>query len=164
MSNRGQNWIKTIPEAYANFIDSVDEAHESRVKPSIRFVKAWKYFNDLKFISSFYLEVFTATYAETLPSPVVHRINYAADIQKIFELLAVRKFPPLPDRFGIGEPLKASPIPFQEALATNHAIAAAKSIRQANEFSAMAAAGSWQIRAAFATWYRLYRGQFPAYR
>ena len=26
MSNRGQDWIKTTPEAYANFVDTVDQA------------------------------------------------------------------------------------------------------------------------------------------
>ena len=165
MSNRGQDWIKTTPEAYANFVDTVDQAHGNRVKPLIRFVKAWKYFNDFRFISSFYLEVFTTTYAENLPPPAVHRINYPVDLQKIFELLAAHKFSPLPDRFGVGEPLRACVTPFQEAFATNYANGVASSARQANRYVPTAGIhGIWQTRAAFAVWYRLYRGHFPAYR
>lgn len=50
-------WMKASPDAHNDYVRSVDNKMSSKVKPLIRFIKAWKYFRDVS-ISSFYLELY----------------------------------------------------------------------------------------------------------
>ena len=43
------------PDAHNAYVASIDTKFGGKVKPLIRFIKAWKYFRDVP-ISSFYLE------------------------------------------------------------------------------------------------------------
>lgn len=56
-------WIKTSPSAHNAYVREINDKHGGKVKPLIRFVKAWKYFRNVA-ISSFYLEMRVAQYAD----------------------------------------------------------------------------------------------------
>jgi len=55
-------WKITSPEAHNAYVREVDAKLGGKVKPLIRFLKAWKYYRDVP-ISSFYLEMRAAKYA-----------------------------------------------------------------------------------------------------
>lgn len=74
-------WMKISPEAHIHYVNEVNKKLSSKVKPLIRFIKAWKYFRDVP-ISSFYLEMRVAKYATTESS-----IIYDIDVQRVFKLL-----------------------------------------------------------------------------
>ena len=64
----------------------IDRQHKGKVKPLIRFIKAWKYYRDVP-ISSFYLEMRVAKYAEEEET-----IVYDIDIKRVLVLLRDNKF------------------------------------------------------------------------
>lgn len=156
----GRAWMKAAPEANANFIDKVDQARGERVKPLIRFTKAWKYVNNFRFISSFYLEMFVATYANTLPAAWLHRIEYGRDLEKVFRTLAVQSFPPIQDALGIQ--IEAA-VGLSRNAARGTALAVANVAATANNHAAAALPWNSRMRAAFAVWQKLFKGKFPAY-
>ena len=57
-------WTPSSPEIHKQFIAQVDERYDYRLKPLIRFVKAWKYFKEVP-ISSFYLELSVTEYVRS---------------------------------------------------------------------------------------------------
>jgi hypothetical protein len=56
-------WIKTAPKAHNSYVTEMNKAVNFQLKTFIRFLRAWKYYNDVK-ISSCYLEMRAAKYAE----------------------------------------------------------------------------------------------------
>ncbi len=81
-------WIKTAPKAHNAYVTEVNTTYNYEVKTFIRFIKAWKYYNVVD-ISSFYLEMRAAKYAETyfkkgtVASYVVHLHYYFKDLYSI---------------------------------------------------------------------------------
>lgn len=55
-------WMRSSPDAHNEYVRTINSKHNLKVKPLIRFVKAWKYFRQVP-ISSFYLELRVAKYA-----------------------------------------------------------------------------------------------------
>ena len=80
--------MKSSPDAHNSYVRKIDQSLSNRVKPLVRFIKAWKYFRDVP-ISSFYLELRIAKYAsgESL-------IVYATDVERVFRYL---------QRIGVGQ-------------------------------------------------------------
>ena len=74
-------WMNASPDAHNEYVRSVDNKLSSKVKPLIRFIKAWKYLQNVP-ISSFYLELRVAKYASDETS-----IVYSIDIKQVFSLL-----------------------------------------------------------------------------
>ncbi|MEY0320113.1 SMODS domain-containing nucleotidyltransferase [Providencia stuartii] len=74
-------WIEISPDAHNVYVDKIDKQHFGKVKKLIRFIKAWKYYNNVP-IKSFYLEMRVAKYAESESS-----IVYEIDIKRIFQSL-----------------------------------------------------------------------------
>jgi len=70
-------WMRASPDAHNVYVASINEKLAGKVKPLIRFIKAWKYFRDVP-ISSFYLELRVAKYASGETS-----IVYDIDVKKI---------------------------------------------------------------------------------
>ena len=56
-------WMRSSPDAHNAYVREVDEDLSNKVKPLIRFIKAWKYYRNVP-ISSFYLELRVTKYAE----------------------------------------------------------------------------------------------------
>ena len=75
-------WMRASPDAHNAYVARIDAALGGRVKPLIRFVKAWKFLRGVP-ISSFYLEMRVARYAEGERS-----IVYEIDMKRVLaELL-----------------------------------------------------------------------------
>src|ERR1700720_2374044 len=54
ISDRNGGWMRSSPELHKAYIDYLDEKLNNKVKPLIRFIKAWKFNNKVK-VRSFYL-------------------------------------------------------------------------------------------------------------
>lgn len=57
------SWMRSSPHAHNAYVREIDGSLGFKVKPLIRFIKAWKYYQNVP-ISSFYLELRIAKYAE----------------------------------------------------------------------------------------------------
>ena len=65
--NFSGGWMRSSPDAHKAYVRKIDQKLGSKVKPLIRFVKAWKFYQRVP-ISSFYLELRIAKYIEGKPS------------------------------------------------------------------------------------------------
>ncbi|MBF4391316.1 nucleotidyltransferase, partial [Vibrio anguillarum] len=81
IANGSGGWLKSSPASHNSYVKRIDDKHNGKVKELIRFIKAWKYYNDVP-ISSFYLELQTARYCDS-ESTIVHRF----DIKGVFNVL-----------------------------------------------------------------------------
>ena len=84
--NGNGGWLKSCPDAHNSYVRSIDQKHNGKVKALIRFVKAWKYYNNVP-ISSFYLELKIAKFCKDESSiiyqydinpyyPIYYQVNY----------------------------------------------------------------------------------------
>ena len=88
-------WKKTSPDAHDAYVRSIDTKLSSKVKPLIRFVKAWKFFNQVP-LASFYLELRVAKYSSGESS-----IVYYIDLKRFFEHLQTIDLAGLQDPMGV---------------------------------------------------------------
>lgn len=145
-------WLRACPDAHNDYVHAVNEKHGGKVKPLIRFIKAWKFFRQVP-VSSFYLEMRTAKYAdgETV-------IVYEIDVRNILRSLWVSDFAKLQDPTGIAgyiNPCSSEP-KRQDAISK-----AWTAYSRANKAVEDAAAGN--ISEAFGWWQLLYDHSFPDY-
>ena len=76
--NCESGWMKASPDTHNEYVRSINSGLSGKLKPLIRFIKAWKYFQNVP-ISSFYLELRVAKYASGRTS-----ILYSRDVKNIF--------------------------------------------------------------------------------
>ena len=95
ISNCADGWMKVSPEAHIHYVNEVHKNLANKVKPLIRFIKAWKCFRDVP-ISSFYLEMRVAKYATTEKS-----IIYDLDVQRVLKLLWDNQLAAIQDPMGV---------------------------------------------------------------
>lgn len=88
-------WRKASPDAHNAYVDYIDGKLQGKVKPLIRYIKAWKYFLNAP-ISSFYLEMYVAKY-----SAGENSIVYYIDIARIFCALWTADLPSIQDPMGV---------------------------------------------------------------
>jgi len=93
-SNGG--WMEVSPDAHNDYVARVNKKHGGKVKPLIRFIKAWKYYREVP-ISSFYLEMRVAKYADCESS-----IIYDIDVNQILAMLDANKLAAMQDPSGFG--------------------------------------------------------------
>lgn len=145
-------WMNISPDAHNDYVSTVDTKLGGKVRPLIRFIKAWKFYRGVP-ISSFYLEMFTARYASTEMS-----IVYSIDIKRVLRQLADRELPNMYDPTGVGGTIK----PCKTAL--SHADALSKTATAATRAGkAYDAESGGDIKGAFDWWSLLYDGCFPTY-
>ncbi|MBP9702871.1 nucleotidyltransferase [Candidatus Woesebacteria bacterium] len=90
------SWMKSSPMANNKYVTQLNESLGFKVKPLIRFIKAWKFYNNVP-ISSFYLEMRTAKYISTQDS-----IIYSIDIRDVFKYLIDINLAKIIDPVGVG--------------------------------------------------------------
>lgn len=88
-------WMKSSPDAHNAYVVSINKKLGFKVKPLIRFLKAWKYYRNVP-ISSFYLELQTARYAANEKS-----IVYSIDIKNVLGFLYKNNLSKMVDPMGI---------------------------------------------------------------
>ncbi len=145
-------WMHASPDAHNAYVRSVDDKFSGKVKPLIRFIKAWKYIRAVP-ISSFYLELRVAQYASKETS-----IVYEFDVRRVLCMLRDCSLASMRDPMGISgliSPCK-SPASLIDALSKlNTAATRAEKARDAE------AAGKTAV--AFVWWRLLYDDHFPTY-
>lgn len=145
-------WMNISPDAHNDYVRGIDEKLGGKVKPLIRFIKAWKYFRDVP-ISSFYLELLLAKYASGESS-----IVYDIDVKRILCQLRDAGLANMQDPTGSSgyiQPCKTQ-ILFDDALSKLKT--AATRAEKARE-----AADNEKISDAFEWWRLLYNNAFPTY-
>lgn len=145
-------WMKVSPEAHIHYVNEVNKSRGSKVKPLIRFIKAWKYFRNVP-ISSFYLEMRVAKYAATEPS-----IIYYWDIQKFLKLLWDNQLSAIQDPMGVSGYISACKT---EALRKDALSKLETALTRAT--NAREAVKNEKISDAFDAWRLLYNYEFPTY-
>ena len=145
-------WMKTSPDAHNAYVRSVDDKLSGKVKPLIRFLKAWKCFRDVP-ISSFYLELRVAKYAAAEGS-----IVYEIDVKNILKILFDCQLASMQDPVGISGYIEAcsTDTKKQDALSKlETALTRAENARDAAYRDNFSQAFEW--------WRLVYNYEFPAY-
>ena len=93
--NCSGSWNESSPDAHNTYVRTNDQRLSNKVKPLIRFIKAWKYFQNVP-ISSFYLELRIAKYSSEEVS-----IYYAIDVKRIFSHLNSVNLAKIRDPMGV---------------------------------------------------------------
>lgn len=76
-------WMRISPDSHNDYVARVDKRLGGKVKPLIRFIKAWKFYRNVP-ISSFYLEMRVAKYAEG-ESVIVYDIDVARVLKCLWD-------------------------------------------------------------------------------
>jgi len=145
-------WMEASPDAHNAYVRWVDNKLDGRVKPLIRFIKAWKFFRSVP-ISSFYLELRVAKYASGESS-----IVYDIDVKRILCQLRDCNLASMRDPMGVSGYISPCKSPALLAVARSKVITAAARAEKAREVTARE-----NISAAFAWWRLVYNNQFPTY-
>lgn len=147
-------WMRVNPELHIRYVNSVNnkEGLDKKVKSLIRFVKAWKFYNNVK-VSSFYLEMFVAKYASTESA-----IFYSIDLKSIFEKLLSSGLSPIQDPMRVSGYINAcknSTDHSNALLALEKAVSRSKNARLNEDKD--------DIERAFYWWNLLFNEGFPSY-
>ena len=145
-------WMRSSPDAHNDYVRWIDNKLTGKVKPLIRFIKAWKYVRQVP-ISSFYLELRVAKYAHEETG-----ILYEHDISRVFNVLYNNNLANMQDPMGISgyiHPCKTEAM-LEDALSK----VLSASVRADK---ALEAFKKDTIKDAFYWWDLLYDGRFPSY-
>lgn len=152
IADGNDGWMQICPDAHNAYVDAVDKKHDGKVKPLIRFIKAWKCYRDVP-IKSFYLEMRVAKYADGESS-----IVYDIDVKSILTMLRDNGLAALQDPMGIDGyiyPCKTEAFK-QDALSKLNTAATKAEI-------ARTATTNGDIKEAFDWWKLIYNDKFPNY-
>lgn len=145
-------WMKASPDAHNAYVRWVDEKLGGKVRPLIRFIKAWKCYRDVP-IASFYLELRVAKYALDEKS-----IVYEYDVRNVLKLLWDAQLANMQDPMGISGyiPACSTDVRLQDALSKlETAYIRADKAREESK--------KGNISDAFEWWRKLYNYEFPTY-
>lgn len=145
-------WRHSSPETHNAYVRAVDQKLNGRVKPLIRFIKAWKCYRSVP-ISSFYLELRIARYAEGEQT-----IVYDIDVKRVFSHLYDVKLAKMQDPMGISGYI--SPCSTQAKLDDAWSKLSTALSRAEN---ALEAKNRGDFKGAFNWWNLVYDNKFPSY-
>jgi hypothetical protein len=150
--NCSDGWMESSPEAHNAYVRRIDAKLSSKVKPLIRFIKAWKFYQNVP-VSSFYLELQVARYADGESS-----ILYSTDVKRLLCWLDSNGLPKMQDPMGISGYI--SPCKTSAQLDDAKSKLATAATRATKAIDAESAG---KISDAFDWWRLLYNNQFPSY-
>lgn len=145
-------WMRASPDGHKAYVSAIDGKLAGKVKPLIRFIKAWKCFRDVP-ISSFYLELRVAKYASGESS-----IIYDMDVKRVLCQLRDCGLADMQDPMGVSGYIPACKTDALHKDALSKVETAASRAEKARE-----AAEKDNIADAFYWWRLLYNDQFPTY-
>lgn len=146
------SWMRASPLAHNQYVSDINKKLGNKVKPLIRFLKAWKYYCNVP-ISSFYLEIRTVKYAEKENS-----IVYSIDIYNIIKLLFDKDLPAVIDPTGISGYIQ----PCKSDAKKEEALLKLKTAKSRTE-KARLAESEENIKEAFDWWNKFFNSKFPSY-
>lgn len=152
MPDGNGGWMKAIPEAHNAFVNLHHQRLGNKLKPLIRFLKAWKYARGVP-VKSFYLEMRAAVFAANEQA-----IVYGMDLRSLFMAMATDGFAQVSDPFGVVTPVTA-------CNTANQFLQAQAAARSAADIAqnALWAEQNGRTAEAFRHWNTLFNGVFPAY-
>lgn len=145
-------WMNASPDAHNAYVSWVDGKLGGKVKPLIRFLKAWKYYRDVP-ISSFYLELRVAKYASEEKA-----IIYEYDVRNVLKLLWDCQLANMQDPMGVTGYISACKSDAFRADALSKLGTAYVRADKARE-----ASDKGDISGAFDYWRLLFNYEFPTY-
>ena len=145
-------WMRASPDAHNSYVAGINEKLGGKVKPLIRFIKAWKFFREVP-ISSFYLELRVAKYASDESS-----IIYDVDVKRILCQLRDAGLADMQDPMGVSGYIPACKTQTLKDDALSKLERAATRAEKARE-----AAVNENVSVAFDYWRLLYNNEFPTY-
>lgn len=145
-------WMKASPDAHNAYVRAVDEKLGGKVKPLIRFLKAWKFFRAVP-ISSFYLELRVAKYASD-----EKMIVYDIDVRNILKMLMDSQLASMQDPMGV-----SGYIPACKSDAAREDALSKLLMAYIRADKARTAVTNGKIQEAFDWWRLLYHDEFPTY-
>lgn len=152
IANCAGGWMRASPDAHIAYVAGINTSLGGKVKPLIRFIKAWKYYRQVP-ISSFYLELRVANYASGESS-----IVYDIDVKRVLCWLRDIALADMQDPAGVSGYISACKTQAQKDDAVSKLERAAARAEKARE-----ATGNGNIETAFTWWRLLYDDQFPTY-
>jgi len=150
--NYSSGWMKSSPTTHNAYVRDIDNNLSNKLKPLIRFIKAWKFFKSVP-ILSFYLELRVTKYAEGETY-----ISYSVDIYRFLKFLYDYELPAIQDPKGISGLIQPCKTDVQKEDAISKLSTAYVRVGKARE-----AEESGDIKDAFNWWNLMYDGNFPAY-
>lgn len=145
-------WMKASPDAHNSYVRQVDTSLSYKLKPLIRFIKAWKYYNDVP-ISSFYLELRIAKYCSEKPS-----IVYSTYVKLVLSHLHGTQLARIQDPMRISGYISPCSSPSKLSVAKSKLKTALSRAEKAQDAEA-----NGNIREAFNWWKYLFGNKFPNY-
>lgn len=145
-------WMRASPELHNKYVTARNRALGSKVKPLVRFVKAWKYLANAP-ISSFYIELRVAKYSEK-----ENTIIYSIDTRAILKLLLDNGLAAIQDPKGISGLIPACSSSTAKEEALSKLLTAYTRAAKARDAEAAGEVGD-----AFAWWDKVFFGKFPAF-
>ena len=145
-------WRQASPDAHNHYVRETDQHLNNRVKPLIRFLKAWNCFQNAH-ISSFYLELRIAKYAKEKD-----RIIYPTDLERVLAHLTAVNLAAMQDPMGVSgyvSPCRTEGQLSEARSKLSNAHARAKKAR--------AAVRDERVKEAFDWWGKLFANKFPGY-
>ncbi len=145
-------WIKSCPDAHNAYVTYINGELGRKVKPLVRFLKAWKYNRNVP-ISSFYLELRVAKYASGENS-----ILYSIDVKNVLKMLWDNQLAAIQDPMGISGyiyPCSTDTKKYDALSKLETALVRTQKAREAEEAE--------KIRDAFYWWNLVFAEKFPAY-
>ena len=145
-------WMEASPDAHNSYVRSINQKLSNKLKPLIRFIKAWKYLRNVP-ISSFYLELRTSKYASDESA-----IVYSIDVKQVFALLENIELAQIRDPMGVSgliSPCRTNPDLTSAKSKVSTALSRAVKARKAEE--------DGDIKEAFYWWDLVFDGKFPSY-
>ena len=152
IADGNDGWMEVSPDAHNAYVDYIDKQHGGKVKPLIRFIKAWKFYQGAK-ISSFYLEMRVAKFAADEKS-----IAYDIDINTILRHLMDSELAMMQDPMGVSGYIYPCKTEASKQDALSKLSTAATRSQKARD-----ATINSNIKEAFEWWGKLYNDKFPSY-
>lgn len=152
IADGNDEWMEVSPDAHNAYVDYVDKQRGGKIKPLIRFIKAWKFYQGAK-ISSFYLEMRVAKFAADEKS-----IVYDIDVNTILRQLRDNELAKMQDPMGVSGyiyPCKTESFKVDALSKLGTAATRSQKARDATD--------KGDFKEAFEWWGKLYNDQFPSY-
>jgi hypothetical protein len=150
--DRAEGWVRSSPSTHTSYVQDENTRVSKKLKPLIRFLKAWKYYCNVP-ISSFYLELRATRWMEEESS-----IVYDIDLCTLFRKLDSCSLASMQDPKGISGYVAACATEAKKADALSKLSTARTRAEKARE-----AESSGKTSDAFDWWDKLFDGNFPGY-
>ena len=147
-----QGWMRSSPSTHNAYVRTENDRLDKKLKPLIRFLKAWKYYCNVP-ISSFYLELRATKWMEAEKI-----IIYDMDICTLFRKLDSCALADMQDPKGISGYISACATEAKKTEALSKLATAKTRAEKARE-----AEGAGRTSDAFDWWNKLFAENFPSY-